>query len=256
MYALGQRQIRATVVLGNEWPWSGGFAQLVKWAELLRANGGTLPPVSQRGQQGFDQCGFPIAREAAGSGTFAAMKQAAEAVREFAPDATTGTQQAPKKQENRPAAAKPAAVAAADAAPSPQQQKRGASAASGRHLAQEMGAASAGALPPASGGTTDGRGEVPRRNASNSSAASGPSLANAFWRHRGLQKGGIPYPGPGQHSWSQWQDYAGETSFGLDDAPWRLPRLTSELQNDKGFRTLQFLLYACALKGTHCLLYE
>ena len=33
LYQLGKRRMRATVVLGNEWPWSGGHAQYVRWAE-------------------------------------------------------------------------------------------------------------------------------------------------------------------------------------------------------------------------------
>lgn len=33
LYSLGKRRIRATVVLGNEWPWSGGHAQYVRWAQ-------------------------------------------------------------------------------------------------------------------------------------------------------------------------------------------------------------------------------
>jgi len=33
LFSLGKRRMRATVVLGNEWPWSGGFAQYVRWAD-------------------------------------------------------------------------------------------------------------------------------------------------------------------------------------------------------------------------------
>ena len=33
LYQLGKRRMRATVVLGNEWPWSGGAAQYVRWAQ-------------------------------------------------------------------------------------------------------------------------------------------------------------------------------------------------------------------------------
>jgi mannan endo-1,4-beta-mannosidase len=33
IYQLGKRRMRATLVLGNEWPWSGGFAQYVRWAQ-------------------------------------------------------------------------------------------------------------------------------------------------------------------------------------------------------------------------------
>ena len=33
LYQLGKRRMRATVVLGNEWPWSGGHAQYVRWSE-------------------------------------------------------------------------------------------------------------------------------------------------------------------------------------------------------------------------------
>ena len=43
VYALGRRKLRATVALGNEWPWSGGFAQYVAWARRLRA--GATPDV-------------------------------------------------------------------------------------------------------------------------------------------------------------------------------------------------------------------
>lgn len=176
------------MVLGNEWPWSGGFAQLVKWAELIRANGGALPaPAARRGAQGFDQCGFPLAPEAAGNGTFAAMKAAADATKDVLLEASA-------------AAAAPAAAAAA--APFPPGSR-----------------SNANNISTSSGGRRRGLAQlrqVPAAGVSSSSnttlknpPGSGPSLGNAFWRHRGLQKGGIPYPGPGQHSWSQWQDYAG-----------------------------------------------
>lgn len=37
---MGARRMRATVVLGNEWPWSGGHVQYLRWAAAANATAG------------------------------------------------------------------------------------------------------------------------------------------------------------------------------------------------------------------------
>ena len=39
---MGARRMRATVVLGDEWAWSGGHAQYVRWAQAASSNGGNV----------------------------------------------------------------------------------------------------------------------------------------------------------------------------------------------------------------------
>lgn len=277
IYALGDRRIRATVVMGNEWPWSGGFAQLVKWSELIKGNGGKLPSPSQVGAPGFDQCGFPLASEVVGPATTAGLRAATVAagvvITPMAGTATalnsTAARLAASAAALRQAGGRkleqnedrttilvrkrtpPAAVVAAASVPAVGSPPPPAAAARAQQQQQPQvlptapaarvvisggggggggsnnrAAAAAAAPAPAAA-----RAAAPAAAAANATApppsgpTSGPGLKNAFWRHRGFQKGGIPYPGPGQHSWSQWQDYAGAVPPTASRPPSPLPPL-------------------------------
>ncbi len=51
---MGARRMRATVVLGNEWAWSGGHAQYVRWAQAAAQAGGRPPNASACVPAGVD----------------------------------------------------------------------------------------------------------------------------------------------------------------------------------------------------------
>ena len=70
LYQLGKRRMRATVVLGNEWPWSGGAAQYVRWAQQNVSTSTACDPAGGPGrvpsfanatwrQHGFESLPYP-----------------------------------------------------------------------------------------------------------------------------------------------------------------------------------------------------
>ena len=70
VYQLGKRRMRATVVLGNMWPWSGGAAQYVRWAQQNASAAAACDPAGGPGrvpslasaawrQHGFEKLPYP-----------------------------------------------------------------------------------------------------------------------------------------------------------------------------------------------------
>jgi mannan endo-1,4-beta-mannosidase len=51
---MGARRMRATVVMGDEWAWSGGHAQYVRWAQQAEQSGGAVPNASACVPMGID----------------------------------------------------------------------------------------------------------------------------------------------------------------------------------------------------------
>ena len=58
---IGKRGMRATMVLGDEWPWSGGHVQLVSWADQ-----GCVPPEEGHRAATPDSCPCHALKSAAG----------------------------------------------------------------------------------------------------------------------------------------------------------------------------------------------